>query len=70
MVVEVGFTIVEPMSVLVLKLPGVMATEEAFVTFQERVDVPPDRTREEDAEKEEMAGIEAGVDSGASAMVA
>ena len=36
-VVEVGFTVVEPMRVLVLKLPGVMATEEAFETFQERV---------------------------------
>jgi hypothetical protein len=43
-VVEVGFTDVDPMSVLVLKPPGVMATELAFVMFHESVDVPAEAT--------------------------
>ena len=55
-VVEVGFTVVDPMRVLVLKLPGVMATLLAFVTFQERVLVPAEATTVGEAEKEEMVG--------------
>ena len=56
MVVEVGCTVVEPMRVEVANEPGVMATEDAFVMFQERVDVPAEATTEEDAEKEEIMG--------------
>lgn len=56
MVVEVGFTVNEPTSVLVLKLPGVMATDEAFVTLKESVLVPAEATREEEAEKEVIEG--------------
>lgn len=55
-VVLVGFTFVDPMRVLVLKLPGVMATEEAFVIFQESALVPAEATTVGDAEKEEMEG--------------
>ena len=55
-VVLVGFTFVDPMRVLVLKLPGVIATEEAFVIFQERALVPAEATTVGDAEKEEMVG--------------
>jgi hypothetical protein len=55
-VVEVGFTDVDPMRVLVLKPPGVIATDEAFVMFQESVDVPAEATSVGDAEKEEMVG--------------
>jgi len=55
-VVLVGFTFVDPMRVLVLKLPGVIATEEAFVIFQERALVPAEATTVGDAEKEEMEG--------------
>ena len=40
MVVEVGFTAVELIRVVVLKEVGEMVTEEAFVMLQERVDVP------------------------------
>jgi hypothetical protein len=43
-VVEVGFTDVDPMSVLVLNPPGVIATDEALVIFQESVDVPAEAT--------------------------
>jgi len=56
-VVLVGFTFVDPMRVLVLKLPGVIATEEAFVIFQERTLVPAEATTVGDAEKEEMEGV-------------
>jgi hypothetical protein len=56
-VVEVGFTDVDPMRVLVLKPPGVIATDEAFVIFHESVDVPAEATSVGDAEKEEMEGI-------------
>jgi hypothetical protein len=55
-VVLVGFTFVDPMRVLVLKLPGVIATEEAFVIFQESALVPAEATTVGDAEKEEMEG--------------
>jgi hypothetical protein len=55
-VVDVGFTVKDPIRVLVEKLPGVMTTEEAFVMFQLKVLVPAEATIEGDAEKEEMAG--------------
>ena len=58
-VVEVGFTRVLPMRVVVLKEPGVMDTEEAFVTDQESVEVTPGWMREEDAVKEETVGATA-----------
>lgn len=57
-IVEVGFTAVEPMSVLVEKEPGVMATEEAFATDQLKVDVPAEATILEEAVKEDMPGVE------------
>jgi hypothetical protein len=56
MVVEVGFTVVDPMRVEVEKVPGVMATEPALLTFQERVDVPAEATTPGDAEKAVIAG--------------
>jgi hypothetical protein len=56
MIVDVGFTVVEPMRVLVLNDPGVIATEDAFVMFQLSVLVPAEATIEEEAVKEEMAG--------------
>ena len=40
------------------KLPGVMATDEAFVIFQERVEVTAMATTPGDAPKEEMDGVE------------
>jgi hypothetical protein len=43
-VVEVGFTDVDPMRVLVLKPPGVIATDEAFVMLHESVEVPAEAT--------------------------
>ena len=57
MIVEVGFTVVDPKSVLVLKLPGVIATELAFVMFQERVEVPFRATTPGDAVKAVMEGV-------------
>jgi hypothetical protein len=57
-VVEVGFTVVDPMRVEVEKLPGVMATDEALLMFQERVLVAPEDTMLGDALKEEMEGVE------------
>ena len=56
MVVDVGCTVVEPTSVLVLKFPGVIATDDAFDTFQESVDVPAEATMEDDAVKEVTVG--------------
>jgi hypothetical protein len=55
-VVEVEFTDVDPMRVLVLNPPGVITTDEAFVIFQESVDVPAEAISVGDAEKEEMVG--------------
>jgi hypothetical protein len=56
-VVEVGLTVAEPMRVEVLEsAPLSMTTEEAFVMFQLRVEVPAERTKEEEAEKEETDG--------------
>lgn len=52
MVVDVGFTVIDPISVDVENEPGVMATEVAFVTFQLKVDVPTEATIVGDAEKE------------------
>jgi hypothetical protein len=57
-IVDVGFTVVDAMSVLVLKEPGVMATELAFVMFQESVLVPAEATIDEEAVKEKMSGRE------------
>lgn len=56
-VVETGFTVTEPMRVDVLEsAPLSMRTEDAFVMFQESVEVPAERTKEGEAEKEEMLG--------------
>jgi hypothetical protein len=55
-IVEVGFTMNDPTSVLVLNEPGVMATDDAFVTLKERVEVPAGATTLEEAVKEEMEG--------------
>ena len=58
--VLVGLTVVEPIRVEVERPPypvAVMATDEALLTFQERVDVPEERTTEGKEEKEEMAGV-------------
>ena len=54
--VEVGFTVIEPTSVEVENEPGEMATEDAFVILKESVEVPAEATMEEEAEKEEMIG--------------
>ena len=62
-VVEVGFTIVDPMRVDVEKLlSGEMATELAFEIFQLKVEVPALATIEGEAEKEFTTGDEASVD--------
>jgi|ERR1035441_4765288 hypothetical protein len=55
-VVEVGLTFVEAMRVEVEKEPGVIATDEAFVTLKESVEVPADTTIEDEAMKEDMVG--------------
>jgi hypothetical protein len=55
-IVDVGFTVVDPMSVLVLKEPGVIATELAFVIFQLKVEVPAEATMVPEAVKEEIVG--------------
>ena len=52
-----GFTVVDPMRVEVEKLPGVMATDEALLTFQESVLVPAEATTPGEALKEEMVGV-------------
>ena len=57
MVVDVGFTIVDPMRVDVEKLPGVMVSDVALPTFQESVDVPAEATIVGDAEKEVRMGL-------------
>ena len=56
-VVEVGFTVVDPMRVEVEKEPGVIARDVALVTFQDSVDVPAEATIVGDAVKEEMVGV-------------
>jgi hypothetical protein len=56
-VVEVGFTVVDPMRVDVEKEPGVIARDVALVTFQDSVDVPAEATIVGDAVKEEMTGV-------------
>lgn len=55
-VVLVGFTVVEAIRVLVEKLPGVMATEEAFEIFHKSVEEAPDRMKDGEAENDEMPG--------------
>ena len=55
-VVEVGLTFVDPIRALVLKEPGVMDNKDASLTFQDRVEVPPEETEVGEAEKEDMAG--------------
>jgi len=57
-VAEVGFTIMEPTRVLVEKLPGVIATDEALFTLQKMVLVPATATIVGDAEKEETIGLD------------
>jgi len=42
---------------LASSLPGVMATDDAFVTLQESVDVPAEATIVGDAAKEVMVGV-------------
>jgi hypothetical protein len=56
-VVEVGFTLVDPTRVEVEKLPGVIASEVALPTFQESVDVPAEATIVGEAVKEVMVGV-------------
>jgi hypothetical protein len=53
--------VVEAIRVLVENDPGVIATEEAFVTFQLKVEVPAENTKVGDAEKNGMAGVNASV---------
>jgi|ERR1017187_1702189 hypothetical protein len=55
-IVEAGFTAKRPMSVLVLKFPGVIATDDAFVTLKESVLDPAEATMLDEAVKEEMEG--------------
>ena len=54
--VDVGFTVREPIAVEVENDPGVIATDEAFVTFQLKVLVPAEATIAGDEEKEAMDG--------------
>ena len=56
-VVEVGFTVVDPMRVEVEKLPGVITREVALPTLQESVLVPAERTIVGEAIKEEIVGV-------------
>lgn len=56
-VVEVGKTMREPAIVEVLKLPGEMATDEAFAVFQERVEEAPDMMLAGEDVKEKMVGL-------------
>jgi hypothetical protein len=55
-VVAIGFTVIEPTSVVVLIEPGVIVIEVALLIFHESVEVPAERTIEGDAVKEEMTG--------------
>jgi hypothetical protein len=48
--------IVEPMRVLVENDPGVMATDDALLTFQEKTDVTGEAAVEGDAVNEDMVG--------------
>lgn len=54
--VDVGFTVVDPTRVELENDPGVIATDDAFVTLKERVEVPAEATIVADATKETMAG--------------
>ena len=54
--VDVGVTVVEPTRVEVENDPGVIATDDAFVIFQESVEGTPEATREGDAVKEAIVG--------------
>jgi hypothetical protein len=58
-VVDVGWTMKDPVSVEVENAPGVIATELAFVTLKASVEVPAASTREEDAVKEAIEGVAA-----------
>ena len=58
MIVDVGFTVVDPIKVDVENPPGVIATEDALLMFHERVDVPADATMVGDAENDAMDGVE------------
>ena len=51
-----GCTVLDPISVEVENDPGVMATDDALLIFQERVLVPAEATTVGEAEKEEMEG--------------
>lgn len=55
--VEVGFTVVDPMRVEVENPPGVIVTLEAFVMFQESVEVPAEATTAGDALNELIVGL-------------
>jgi hypothetical protein len=55
-VVDVGSTYLDPASVEVEKLPGEIATDEAFETFHASVDVPAEATIEGEAVKETIEG--------------
>jgi hypothetical protein len=56
--VLVGFTVSDPMRVLVLKPPGVIATDDALLIFQESDDAPAEATTVGEPPKEEMVGVE------------
>jgi hypothetical protein len=51
-----GFTVMDPMRVLVVESTPWMATELALLTFQERVEVPLGATMVGEAVKEVMEG--------------
>lgn len=55
-VVDVGFTVSNPMRVDVERLPGVMATDDAFETAQLKVEVPFVTMALGEAIKEETVG--------------
>jgi len=56
-IVEVGFTVVDPTAVEVLKEPGVIAMFVIVpVAFQLKVEVPAEATTDEEAVKDEMVG--------------
>ena len=55
---EVGFTVHDPTRVEVDNVPGVMATEDAFVIPQESALAPAEATTVGEALKEEMVGDE------------
>ena len=54
--VEREGVVVDPMRVLVEYPPGVITTDDALLTFQERLEIPLRATTVGEAEKEEIVG--------------